>query len=684
MLWLLLLMTTSLALAWHRAGLRLTTAAYAALLLAYGVFGGSLALFGLGLLLFAAVFVPLSLPTLREEWLTRPLLDHFQRRRPGAPLAVADDSATAGNRLIFTEGSALLPPASPRDGDGDAQGEGGVAELRQPRAVNLRAELRVQACDPEQRVAARQRLLNEAVAAMLLQHASEAQRADLLPQLASGRLRIALATQSRWGAGSERATLARGVWKGRETLGLLLDCDVLVDQSLLAGDASEYLIAVHVHDPESLLGEGAVARGAALLRVPATLAGLQCRMITPHCLQVGARQLFVGIDRVIGEAAGIGRGGPALQTAQIALSAGLLAIDSALAAQALRGSSLGLRLAEFHRLPPATSAGSRRTLVESALDAYGLDVGSQLLTRLIDARRASPQIAALARGDAAAIDVQALAASLLPKVQACFAAAAATPYGVALPLFDAAFWDALGEVLAHQTHAGLQAISDGRINGGIGRHRQHLQRYRAALACCGDALLLERETPNAGSAALTALAEAYAQTLHLFAALQAHSDAGLPRNDEPLLDAYCERCGRRIEEALDSFVQSQRRLRRRIGLQVLLLPLGRLARKPDDARYAQLADMIQNAGPVRDRLFAGLPPPSALIARLQAAIDIAAPAQRRLLQGVDAGELQAGFPLEQIVDAVRLKMITAQQADALRAVYNLGEDWRFSSDGSPA
>ncbi|WP_428310298.1 acyl-CoA dehydrogenase domain-containing protein [Hydrocarboniphaga sp.] len=681
MLWLLLLMTTSLALAWHRAGLRLTTAAYAALLLAYGVFGGSLALFGLGLLLFAALFVPLSLPTLREEWLTRPLLDHFQRRLPSAPLGVIDDGGAAGNRLIFTEGSELLPPASGRDAD--AQREDGAIQARQPRAVSLRSELRVQACDPQQRVAARQRLLNEAVAAMLLQHASETQRADLLPQLASGRLRIALATQSRWGTGSERATVARGIWKGRETLGLLLDCDVLIDQALLAGDASEYLIAARVRDPEALLGEGAPDRGVALLRVPAALAGLQRRVITPHCLQVGARQLFVGIDRVIGDADGVGRGEAALQTAQIALSAGLLAIDSAIAAQALLATSLDLRLAEFHRLPLA-SAGGRRTLVEAALDAYGLDVGSQLLTRLIDARRASPQIAALARGDADAIEVRTLAASLLPKVQACFAAAAATPYGVALPLFDAAFWDALGEVLAHQTHAGLQAISDGRINGGINRHRQHLQRYRAALACCGDALLLEREPPNAGSAALSALAEAYAQTLNLFAALQAHSDAGLPRNDELLLDAYCERCGRRIEEALDSYLQSQRRLRRRIGLQVLLLPLGRLARKPDDARYAQLADMIQNAGPVRDRLFAGLAPPSALIARLQAAIDTAAPAQRRLLQGVDAGELQAGFPLEQIVDAVRLKMITAQQADALRAVYNLGEDWRFSSDRSPA
>jgi acyl-CoA dehydrogenase len=669
LLWLLLFLTTSLALAWHRAGLRMTTAAYAALLLAYGVFGGSLALFGLGLLMFAAVFVPLSLPTLREEWLTRPLLDHFQRRllalrgeRPPTP----DDSALAGNRLVFIEGAALLPlpPAS-------------EADHAEHRARDLRSALRTLASDPRQLGTARQRVLADAAAQLLTQHASDAQRADLLPQLSAGHLRLLLATSSRWGTNSDRGVVGRGVWKGRETLGLLLDFDVLIDEVSAADGASEVLISVQLSDPESLLANG--ASGNALIRVPASLNGVQRRAIAPSSLQIGARQLFVSLDRVIGEADGVGRGEAALHTAQIALCAGKLAIRSAAATQALRANSLDLLLADFHRLPAASSLGTRRALVESALDAYGLDTLSHLLVRLIDAQQASAQIAALADRQSANIDVQALAASLLPKVQACFAAAAATPYGVALPLFDAAFWDALGEVLAHQTHAGLQAISDGRINGGIGRHRQHLQRYRAALACCGDALLLEREPLNRGGASETALADAYAQTLNLFAALQAHSDAGLPRNDEPLLDAYCERCCRRVEEALDSFVQAQRKLRRRLGLQALLLPLGRLARKPDDARYAQLADMIQKPGPVRDRLFAGLPTAATPIARLLLAMDVAAPAQRRLLQRVDAGELQPGFPLDQIVEAVRLNLIDAQQAEALRAVYNLGEDWRLSS-----
>ncbi|MDB5972965.1 MAG: Acyl-CoA dehydrogenase, N-terminal domain [Hydrocarboniphaga sp.] len=689
MLWLLLFLTTSLALAWHRAGLRLTTAAYAALLLAYGVFGGSLALFGLGLLIFAGVFVPLSLPTLREEWLTRPLLDHFQRRLlslRGEPARAADSVSAAANRLMFDEGSAPLPVAPAMEIPAADAAQSRVPRL--PTALGgsgldargLRRLLLTLASDPRNLAAAQRLVLADASAQIVLQHASEAQRAALLPQLAAGHQRIRLATDSRWGAGSDRGVIGRGVWKGRETLGLLMDFDVLIDDALSADEVTDYLIPVRVSDPESLL-QPEVAGGVALVRVPATLSGLQRRRVGAHSLQLGARQLFVCLERVVGESAGIGCGDTAMHSLQIALAAGRLAIRSAEASAALRGASLDLRLADFYRLPCAASSSARRALVESALDAYGLDTLSLLLARLLDAGLASPHIAALADRAGAGLDIEALAGSLLPKIQACFSAAAAKPYGVALPLFDAAFWDGLGEVLSHQTHAGLQALSDGRIGGGIGRHRQHLERYRAALACCGDALLLERAAVNNGGAAETALAETYAQTLSLVAALQAHVDAGLPRNDEPLLDAYCERCCRRIEEALDSFVQSQRRRRRRIGLQALLLPLGRLARKPDDARYAQLAGMIQNPGPVRDRLFAALPPTEASITRLVDALDAAEAAQRRLLQQVDAGVLKPGFPLEQIVEALRLNIVDAKQADALRAAYNLGEDWRLAGSG---
>ena len=98
MLWLSLLVTVGIALAWHRAGLRTTTASIALWLLLYGVFGESLALFALLLLLFVAVLVPLSLPTLRQEWLTRPLLDHVLRRRlppRRAALAAFDPQAAS-------------------------------------------------------------------------------------------------------------------------------------------------------------------------------------------------------------------------------------------------------------------------------------------------------------------------------------------------------------------------------------------------------------------------------------------------------------------------------------------------------------------------------------------------------------------------------------------------------------
>jgi acyl-CoA dehydrogenase len=685
LLWLLLFLTTSLALAWHRAGLRMTTAAYAALLLAYGVFGGSLALFGLGLLIFLGAFVPLSLPTLREEWLTRPLLDHFQRRllslRSGLDQSVSHDAAA--DRLIFDEGATTLPMSASVEPIALASELSSAPRITAEFGGNdvdargFRKLLRQFAASNEGQARAQQLVQSNVAAQLVMQHGSARQRSDLLPQIASGQLKLQLATTSRWAANSDRGVIGRGVWKGRETLGVIVDFDLLLDDAAADNSDADYLVAVAVSDPESLLP--ITVSGLALVRVPAYLKGLQRRVINAQSTQLSARQLFVCLERVIGEAAGIGIGASAIDTAQIALVSGQLAIRSARAATALRASSLDLRLADFYRLPSSATVGVRRQLVEAALDTHGYDTLSTLLARLLDAGLASPYIAALADHDGAIVDIENLAASLSPTVRACFVAAAVKPYGAALPQFDAVFWNALGEVLAHQAHAALQSITDGRINGSANRHRQRLERYRAALACCGDALLLGREPLLDDGASESALTDAYAQTLRLAAALQAHADAGLPRNDEPLLDAYCERCCRRIEEALDGFLNAQRKLRRRIGLQALLLPLGRVTRLPDDAHYAQLAGMLQKPGPVRHRLFDGLPAADVTQTRLLDVLDAAAPAQQRLLQRVDAGDLQTGFPLEQIVEAARLNLIDAAQADALRAAYNVGEDWRLRS-----
>ncbi|MDH4459208.1 MAG: DUF1974 domain-containing protein [Nevskia sp.] len=77
--WLLFFLIAIVALAYARAGTRTTSAVLASVVLFYGVFGDSLIVFLLLLTTGVVVLVPLNLPVLRQEWLSRPLFLHFRR-----------------------------------------------------------------------------------------------------------------------------------------------------------------------------------------------------------------------------------------------------------------------------------------------------------------------------------------------------------------------------------------------------------------------------------------------------------------------------------------------------------------------------------------------------------------------------------------------------------------------------
>lgn len=77
--WLLFFALTVLVLAYFRAGIRATSLALAAATLFFGLFGNSPLLFLLLALGGIIVLVPLNLPVLRQEWLSRPLFASLKR-----------------------------------------------------------------------------------------------------------------------------------------------------------------------------------------------------------------------------------------------------------------------------------------------------------------------------------------------------------------------------------------------------------------------------------------------------------------------------------------------------------------------------------------------------------------------------------------------------------------------------
>jgi len=363
--WFLVLVVTLLTLAYQRASVRATTAVLGALILLYGISGGSAGLFFFWLLVFIAAAVPLNVIALRQEWLTRPALDFFKRVLP----QISDtERAALEAGTVWWEGELF-------SGRPDWQRFGSIARTRlTPEEqsfldgpVNelcaMLDEWRITSKDrdlpPEAWVFLKQhkffgliiprhygglefsatahsailaRVASSAggitassvvavpnslgPAELLLHYGTDDQKNHYLPRLARGDEIPCFGLTSPW-AGSDAASIpdkgvvCRGQWKGKETLGMKLTFDkryiTLAPVATVAG------LAFRLFDPEHLLGKTEDV-------------GITCALIpraTPG-LEIGKRHLpldnpfmngpirgtdvFVPLDFIIGGAPMAGQG----------------------------------------------------------------------------------------------------------------------------------------------------------------------------------------------------------------------------------------------------------------------------------------------------------------------------------------------------------------------------------------
>jgi acyl-CoA dehydrogenase len=281
--WLLFAAIALLALAYYRPGIRSSGLVLGAAVLFYGVFGSSVLLFLLLAVLWLLLFVPLTAPPLRQEWLSRPALNWFkrvmQRLDPAALEALDAGTAWWEAELIGGEPDwqrfQSFPPARPLPGEQTQIDDlvNGFREraarpqlaqdwLRRQQAYGLgiahlhgglewsavaqsEAIARIAAIDAAaaQRIAAPQRL---AWIELLRRRGSEAQQSRWMPRLAGG---AAIGNALEPVAGVAVAT--PGMQSGERVTLLRLQ----LDTQLPAGPEGELLgLLVQVRDPEGLLG----------------------------------------------------------------------------------------------------------------------------------------------------------------------------------------------------------------------------------------------------------------------------------------------------------------------------------------------------------------------------------------------------------------------------------------------
>ncbi len=365
MIWLLLLIALSVALAWRRSSPRTAITMYAVFLLAYAAGGGSWTLFFLGVLLLAVAGTVLLNPPLRQEWLTRPALEYFRRVMPEVSPTeqAALDAGTvwwdgelfsgrpqwdrlyglpspqlAAEEQAFLDGPvaafcALCDDWRITTADRDLSPEAwahlkrhGFFGMIIPKdygglgfgALAHSAVLNRIASSPGGVTAASIVAVPNSLgpAELLLHYGTEEQKQHYLPRLATGEEIPCFALTSPW-AGSDAGAIpdlglvCRGQWQGRETLGMRLTFDkryiTLAPVATLVG------LAFRLYDPEQLLGGGREL-GLCCALIPRDTPGLQIG--TRHWPldnpfmngPVRGSELFVPLDFIIGGPARIGQG----------------------------------------------------------------------------------------------------------------------------------------------------------------------------------------------------------------------------------------------------------------------------------------------------------------------------------------------------------------------------------------
>lgn len=324
--WLLFFLITIAALAWLRASIRTTSLVFGSVTLFYGLFGQSWLVFLLLLIVGVVVLLPLNLPVLRQEWISRPLFGGFKRvlaRLDERQLAALSAAGTGWEAELFDgqpnwtrfheDYSARLTP------DERALLEGPVAEFcsryaRDPGTPTASARLRayglhglsIQSLHGGRGVSA----LGQAAALgwlsagagsalarkvgsssrlswieALQRYGTPAQQSRWLGLLADGAVLQSIET----GIAGDAVVEAPDGDAASEGPVLRVDLDIR-----LQDDAEIVGVCVDVRDPGGRLGPGAL--GATWLLLPAA------------DLKAGQRGLRVPFDAVLGGREHIGRG----------------------------------------------------------------------------------------------------------------------------------------------------------------------------------------------------------------------------------------------------------------------------------------------------------------------------------------------------------------------------------------
>jgi acyl-CoA dehydrogenase len=248
-----------------------------------------------------------------------------------------------------------------------------------------------------------------------------------------------------------------------------------------------------------------------------------------------------------------------------------------------------------------------------------------------------------------------------------------------LVAFDRLFFKHLGYALSNAARSLVMAVTLARFtdvpsSGPQRRFYQHINRYSASFALITDGAMFTLGGELKRRELISARLGDVLSYLYLASMVLKHyEDQGEPPEDLPLVEWSCRTLLYRTQEQLHGLLRNFPNRFVAAILRFFIFPRGRTYSAPSDELGQEIVELIINPTATRERLAAGIytaVEPGNPIGLLQQAMELAEqikPLERRIFDARKRGDIKADDIPGQIDEAEQKGILTAIEAEAVRA-----------------
>ncbi len=572
-------------------------------------------------------------------------------------------------------------------------------------------------------------------AELLLHYGTDEQKDHYLPRLARGEEVPCFALTgpeagSDAAAMPDRGVVCKGTFKGEEIVGIRLNWD---KRYITLGPVATLLgLAFKLDDPDHLLGKRENL-GITLALIPTDTPGITIGsrhnpldmpfMNGPN----QGKDVFIPLDWVIGGAERAGQGWRMLmESLGVGRSISLPALSTGAGKMACRATGAYARIRRQFRLPIGQMEGVEEALARIAGLSYQLEAVRSLTCAAVDRGEKPAVLSAVVKYNATermrqilndAMDVQGGSgiclgprnllgrpyqaipigitvegANILTRTLIVFGQGAirSHPYvlkemqavanpdrAAGLRAFDDHFFAHVGFSISTGVRAFVSGLTGGRLlkvpEGPEQRILQRLTRFSSTFVVTADTAMLVLGGQLKRKEKLSGRMADILSNLYLASAVvKQFEDRGRPEGERPLLEWACAESFRVIEGSFAEFFRNFPNRPVAWFLRLATFPLGIRPTAPNDKLGHQVASLLMEPSPLRDRLTAGIYLPGDLhepLARIDDAlvkVIAAETAEKKLREAQRQGRLSGTTENELVEAGLAAGTITAEEAEAIR------------------